>query len=120
MGNKAGKLLFGALTAMFFLCLGCQTDKNTEKREKLYSHARYQLKGELEQKNKEIEGLTSQIAVLEKQLAEQTKLSDDCATKQGEEFMTMIDPIMDELNQAKAENEQLKAQLQKLSGNKTK
>jgi hypothetical protein len=31
----------------------------------------------------------------------------------------MIDPIMDELNQAKAENEQLKAQLQKLSGNKT-
>jgi len=150
MGNNTEKLLFGVLTAGLILCLGCQSpDKNIERREKLYAHARYQLSGELAQKDKEIEGLTRQladlkkqlaeqtklndelsqkdrgiedmtrqIAELKKQLAEQTKLADDCSTKQAEEFMAMIGPITDELTQAQAENEQLKAQLQKLSGDK--
>lgn len=119
MGNYAGKLLLGILTAGICLFLGCQgSNKNIERHEKLQAHARYQLSGELEQKDKEIERLTVQITDLKKQLAEQTKFAEDCTTKAGTEFMTMIDPIMEELTQVKAENEQLKAQLQELN-NKT-
>lgn len=116
MENNVAKLLLGILATGLFLCLGCQeSNKNVERRGKLQAHARYQLSGELEQKDNEIAALTLQVDNLKKQLAEQTRQTEDCRTKQGEEFMTIIGPIVDELDQAKAENEQLKAQLKNLS-----
>lgn len=109
------------LTICLFLgivfLLGCQeqqSDVNAEKLEKLQAHKSYQLSVELEQAQAKINQQSEDIENLQKELQKKTKLYEECMTKEGTQFMEMIAPMLDELENTKKQNQQLRKELETL------
>lgn len=109
------KKLFKVLSVVVFAIsiIGCQEQAQTSpQREKLQGHLVHQLKLEIDQKDAQIAQLDKKLKECNTELTKSQKQANDCMTSQGNEFMEMITPIMDEMDALRAENQQLKSQLQ--------
>lgn len=107
---------------IFSVCLislvifgGCQApNAQSAKLARLDAHLSHNLRLELMEKDKQILELQKELERCNSELEKHTKIATDCQNEKANEFMEMINPIMDELSKVKLENVELKAELEKL------
>ena len=113
-------ITFLIFVLLSMLLSGCQsTNIQSGKLARLDTHLSHNLRLELVEKDREILKLQKELEECNSELENQTKIATDCRNAKANEFMEMIDPIMDELNNVKQENTSLKSELEQLKATNT-